>query len=400
MMTSLVTNAYLYTGDERYKRWVLDYVDAWMERLRENGGIMPDNTGPSGKIGEQRQGQWWGGLSGWNSSVSGGTDRLFNSCTVAAECALLLSGDPKYLELIRSQIEYLLDLAEKDERGQLQWPARHGPDGWESFRTIQVRDLSHVYHASMSERDYDLMVRIRDGDVERDWNYIKPALDRRSKGGEPELPRFQYYDGQNPDWPMRMLTAEYQMVMKFYEGMLADERSVEQMIEDNEWSPNPVILKGLVQVTLGAPQTIYNGGLLRATVRYFDSDRGRPGLPRDVAALVHSLGPDHAGVHLVNTSATEERHLVIQAGAFGEHQFTGVTHNELSLEFKRPIGTSLQLRARATHVLSDKTVELDSKYLAVEMPPMSSIRLTLGMRRFANDPSYAFPWHGGTVPKQ
>jgi len=33
--------------------------------------------------------------------------------------------------------------------------------------------------------------------------------------------------------------------------------------------------------------------VLRATVRYFDRDRSRPGLPRDVAALVDSLGAEH-----------------------------------------------------------------------------------------------------------
>ncbi len=400
IMTALVTNAYLYTGEEKYKRWVLEYVDAWMDRLNENDGIMPDNVGPTGKIGEQRQGQWWGGLYGWNFSITGGTDRIFNSCTIAAECAMLLSGDPKYLDLIRSQIERLLSMAKKNESGQLQWPARHGPDGWESYRTIQMRDMAHLYHASMSAEDYDLITHIRQGDVERDWNHIQPWMDRRSKTGDPELPRFQYYDGKNPDWPLRILSAEYEMMMRFYEGMLDDDRSVQEMIEDNQWPPNPVVVKGLVQVTMGTPQTLYNGGLLRATVRYFDLDRARPGLPKDIAALVDSLGPDHVGIHLVNTSATEARNLVIQAGAFGEHQFTGATYNQMSLEYKRPIGSNLQLRARAQHILTDKKVDLDSKYLGVEMPPMSSIQLRLGMRRFVNDPSYAFPWHGGKVPKQ
>ena len=45
-----------------------------------------------------------------------------------------------------------------------------------------------------------------------------------------------------------------------------------------------------------------------------------------------------------------------------------------------------------------KRVKLDSKYLAVELPPNTSIRLNLGMRRYVNTPSYAFPWHGGKIP--
>ena len=43
--TALVTNAYLYTGEEKYRRWVLDYVEVWLERIRANGGIIPDNVG-------------------------------------------------------------------------------------------------------------------------------------------------------------------------------------------------------------------------------------------------------------------------------------------------------------------------------------------------------------------
>lgn len=48
---------------------------------------------------------------------------------------------------------------------------------------------------------------------------------------------------------------------------------------------NPVTVEGLVQLTMGAPLFMYNGGLLMARLRYFDPQRGRPGLPPDVAAL-------------------------------------------------------------------------------------------------------------------
>ena len=60
--TGLVTNAYLYTGEEKYKRWVLEYTEVWLERIKANNGIVPDNVGPTGKVGEHREGQWWGGL--------------------------------------------------------------------------------------------------------------------------------------------------------------------------------------------------------------------------------------------------------------------------------------------------------------------------------------------------
>jgi hypothetical protein len=134
-----------------------------------------------------------------------------------------------------------------------------------------------------------------------------------------------------------------------------------------------VITKALAQVTLGAPQTIYNGGLLRARVRYFDAGRQRPGLPPDVAALVSRLEADQAVVQLVNLSALNSRKVTIQAGAFGEHQFTTARHTA-------------------------GEIAVNSKYLNVELPPGTGIRLELGMKRFANAPGYAFPWHGGRVP--
>lgn len=43
---------------------------------------------------------------------------------------------------------------------------------------------------------------------------------------------------------------------------------------------------------MGSPHTVYNGGLCRATARYFDARAKRPGLPPGCAALVDSLARD------------------------------------------------------------------------------------------------------------
>ena len=378
--TALVTNAYLYTGEEKYKQWVLDYTEAWMERIRRNGGILPDNVGPTGQIGENRQGQWWGGLYGWNSFV--GHYIMFSSLTIAAECALLLTGDFGYLELLRSQIRVLMENAILREDGQLTLPARYGPDGWEyvmenldrekgRFVPFRMQELAHLYHASMAAEDYDLITRIRDGDRERDWNHV-PVLGEKSYA-DTELARFQYYDGLNPDWPMKILQAEYENALTDCETIQNETRDARTLIADNPSPPDSVYTKGLTQVTMGAPQSVYTGGLLRATVRYFDSDRARPGLPPDVAALVDQLGAESAGVQLVNLSTSETRDLIVQAGAFAEHQFVDLTY-------------------------ADKTVPVESKYFAVQLPPATSIRLDVGMRRFAHRPTYAFPWHGDDIP--
>ena len=378
--TALMTNAYLYTGEDKYRRWVLDYTEAWMERIQRNGGILPDNVGPTGGIGENRQGLWWGGLYGWNTFV--GHYIMFSSLTIAAECALLLTGDYGYLELLRSQIRVLMDNAITREDGQLILPARYGPDGWEyamenydyekgRFVPYRMQELAHLYHASMAAKDYDLIARIRDTDKERDWNHV-PVLGEKSYA-DTELARFQYYDGKNPDWPEKILRAEYQNAQTDFESIQNEKRDPLALIADNVWPPNPVYTKGLTQVTMGAPQSVYTGGLLRATVRYFDADRARPGLPLDVAALVDRLEGDGAGVQLVNLNACETRNLIVQAGAFAEHEFV-----ELTCE--------------------DQSLPVESRYFAVQLPPAATIRLDVGMRRFAHRPTYAFPWHGDKIP--
>jgi hypothetical protein len=50
--TSLMANAYLFTGEQKYADWVKEYVETWLERTRQNGGITPDNVGLDGIAGE------------------------------------------------------------------------------------------------------------------------------------------------------------------------------------------------------------------------------------------------------------------------------------------------------------------------------------------------------------
>ena len=409
---ALVTNAYLYTGDEKYKRWVLEYTEAWLDRMRRNNGVMPDNVGPTGKIGEHRNGVWWGGQYGWNHYQ--GYNIMFHSLTIAAECALLLTGDFGYLELLRSQIRLLLENSITREDGQLIMPTRYGPDGWCYDPPVgpsnddilpkrgvytgpipwRMQELAHLYHASMSTEDYELITRIRDGEVERDWNEIGDRGGEKN-GGETEFARFQYYDGLNPDWPEKILSAEYRWATEAFDKIRLDDRTVEEIITTNFFPPNPVFTKGLTQVTMGAPQSVYNGGLLRATVRYYDRDNARPGLPKDVAALVDKLGADAVGIQLVNLSNTETRNAIIQAGAFGEHQFTGLKYRSMNQEELRQ---NPYLWLRSEREYAEKETSVNGKYFVVELPPSTSVRLEVGMRRFVNNPSYAFPWHGETIP--
>ena len=74
---------------------------------------------------------------------------------------------------------------------------------------------------------------------------------------------------------------------------------------------------------MGAPLPHYNEAAGGAA-GYFDCAQQRPGLPPDVAALVSGLSESGCEVTLINLSETEEREVLIQAGAMGEHRFTDV----------------------------------------------------------------------------
>jgi hypothetical protein len=56
--TVLPTNAYLVSGDAKYRTWVLEYMDAWLDRMKRNGGIIPSFVDLDGRIGGPK-GEWW-----------------------------------------------------------------------------------------------------------------------------------------------------------------------------------------------------------------------------------------------------------------------------------------------------------------------------------------------------
>lgn len=415
--TALVANAYLYTGDEKFKKWVLEYTDAWMERIKENKGIIPDNIGPNGKIGELRKGQWWGGFFGWNCRYS--QHMIFGAVTTAAETAYLVSGDPKYLGLLRSQLDVLLKNS-KTQKGQLLVPYKYGAKGWFDYRPLELRESAHLYNSSMDSADKARIERILAGSktgprpydhyndyampVEGHLNYkwmsngIPMDFTKPVSNGDVgdllqeqeelnEAPRYLFLEGKNPGFPVKMLEADYNESLR----RIAESRGIEDIYKvPNRHSEyvaelNPVVIKSLVYLTMGGPMAIYNGGLLQVRVRYFDTQKGRPGLPDDVGALVEKIGPDNTVLSLVNINAIEPRSLIVQAGAYGEHQFGEIKYSE----------TTKDAAGKTTTV--EKTLPVNNKYFEVELPPASSIKLNMSMKRHANRPSYDFPWKAATA---
>ena len=389
--TTLATNAFLLTGEEKYKAWVREYVDAWIARTAENGGIVPDNVGLSGRIGEHIDGKWYGSYYGW--SWPHGWHSVGQAVGIAAQNATLLWRDLAYLDFPRSQIDVLIEKGiEKND--QLYIPQKYGDpgkvnyvpgawlqypitnedgtalqvDGWFEFMPMHPSDVAHLWALSMEPTDQDRAKKIakRTGskfDINA-WHHTKDS------GGH-DGAWLAYMRDEYPEYPETILKHNLSQVDARLAFMADDDEDPAHYGDAYFQRRNPITCEGLVQLTCGGPLPHYNGGLLVTRVRHFDGQQKRPGLPPDVGALVTKMTVDTTEIQFVNLNTTESRDVIVQAGAMGEHNFTSVSIND---------GQNRQ------------SIPINGTFLHVHLPPYTHIDLELGMHRFVNAPSYKHPW--------
>jgi hypothetical protein len=439
-VTGLVANAYILTGEQKYADWVKGYVDGWLKRTRENGGITPDNVGLDGKVGEYQNGKWWGGYYGWH--FPHGYYSVGMALQVGAASAVLVSsGNSQYQELPRSNMDHLIAMG-KNVNGSFVVPFKKGDRGWYDFQPIDLSFPTSLWFLSQDHADWQRLEKLRlastvDWNIAThspypnegykvlpepsedcqncdvyglaDWNVVADVRDKEDRSHEG--PWLRFLAGANPDYPEKIMTESFgQIAWKMDEirrnvllleydlrgtTKIDPEQAKLTNVHEHHWQTiNPVTTEALIQLTLGAPQLIYNGGLLHATLRYFDPVRSRPGLPPDVAALVTKIEADRAVVQLVNINPFEPRDVIVQAGTFGEHQFTRVNYQV------RTSPGSLQPShfARAPIRVADRFVDVNRRFFLVHLEPGTGQTLEMGMKRFVNRPTYAFPWQSDTIP--
>ena len=387
--TSLATNAYLLTGDDKYKSWVMEYVEAWMERTLQNDGIVPDNVGLSGKIGEHIDGKWYGSYYGW--TWPHGWHSIGQPVGIAGQNIALLTKDLGYMKFPRSQINVLINNGiEREER--IYVPYKYGDpekvsyyppvwipyilknegtalqvNGWFEFMPMHPSDVAQLWSVTMNPDDLSISEQISAKTGSKfeigAWHHTK------DQGGH-DGAWLAYMRGDYPDYPETILKHNIAQVEGRLAFMESDQKDQKTYSDSYFQQRNPVTCEGLVQLTLGAPLPHYNGGLLISRLRYFDAQSKRPGLPPDVSALVSRMTDDRTELQLVNLSRTEARDVIIQAGAMGEHNFTKVSFND---------GINI------------KTVEVKGKHVQIHLSPFTKITLDLNMKRFTNNPSYNIP---------
>jgi hypothetical protein len=346
LATCLATNAYMLAHEPKYKNWVLDYVDAWRQRMSANGGIIPTNIGLDGKIGSAAGGKWYGGVYGWGFSVvvpQTGKLAHRNGHYLGLHGfmnAYLLTGDDRFLDPWRRQIDQINSYS-KMVNGTRMYPHMHGDRGWYDYTPEKYRHGAlEVYFMSMKESDKE---RVR------------------------ENPWIAYLDGKDPAYPERVLRQDLARIRERVREMRRDTTTPDTRLADDPLHLNPASTDSLVALALGGLPTKQRGILLHCRLRYFDPGRRRAGLPADVAALIDKMDATSVAVTLVNTSPVKARTVVLQGGAYAEHQIVEA-------------------------IVDGKSSRVAGPCLSVRLRPGCGSRLVLTMKRYVNAPRLVVPF--------
>ena len=345
VVTSLPANAYMVTGDEKYRRWIVEYTDAWLARMKANDGIIPSFVDLDGTIGGPDK-RWWGNAYGWGfSPVNPVTGRREHRnriprALVGFSNALLVTGDQKYVDAWRTMIEAVNRNA-RAQNGAREYPTMFGADGWYGWQRAP-------WNVGALEV----------------WYWSMRADDRQRIGPDAWV---DYLGGNNPGYPETALQRDLDSIPKRVAGIRADKTPPEKRLADNMMAFNPAATDSLVRLMLGALVPGREGGLLNARLRYFDPVRRRAGIPNAVAALISRLEDRETVVTLVNIDSSQSRTVIVQGGAYGEHRIETVSWN-------------------------GRTSRVDAPEFTVELAPGAGATLTLAMQRYANKPTVMAPW--------
>jgi hypothetical protein len=216
----------------------------------------------------------------------------------------------------------------------------YGDQGWYHYTPSKyTRNALHLFFLTQKEDDRELV-------ASDSW--------------------LQFLEGNNPSYPERALRADLARIRASVQGIRDDETTPDTRLSDDPMHLNPASVRSLISLTMGGIHPERVGAILPCSVRYFDPQRRRAGLPRDVAALVTRVTSDELVVQLVNTNQLQRRRIILQAGGYGEHRFVSVQRG-------------------------DERRNVNARHLRVVLEPGAGDTLSFRMRRHANQPRFTFP---------
>lgn len=360
--TNLALNAYMLTGEDKYRDWMLEYVDAWYDRMEANNWVIPSLIGLDGTIGGQYGPDvWYAGAYGWGFTVDQQSPPAYALTNrprtrwafVAFMNAYMVTGDDRYLQAWRNQDDVIYNAGYMRDDGVYMTPRMYGNPEWSlegyspedadwyGFGPRDHTNLLETYFLSMRQQDRERITA--------------------------SIPWLDYLEGNNPDYAVNAIRADLEDVKKRMRMMRADNTSMDMRLVDDPMGINPVSVVSLIRLMGGALHESRRATPLYTRLRYFDADRRRAGVPEDVAALVEAMSDQSVTVSIVNLNPVESRSLVIQGGGYAEHQLVAINHNGV----RTPI---------------------DSTAFQILLEPGSGATLVIEMNRYVNKPTMDFPW--------
>ena len=257
-----------------------------------------------------------------------------------------------YIAPVRRQVDNIFAAA-INENGQVLLPHYYGESGgkvgWYGYRQGEFYPTGAL--GNLSETTIELYLWSQNpADVKR---ILPNPSDRRNVQGWVE-----FLQGSRPNYPVEAMKDEQQNVQRV---------AARTSKKASGYGASPVAFESLANLTLGAANLYGSGDVLRSQVRYFDPEGRRAGLAQDVAALVEKIEPESVTLTLVNTSPSAPRRLVVQMGAYGEHQ-------------------AISVRA------GGRVIPVNAPYFEVRLSPGAGEQIVIATKRLANDPTLRFPW--------
>jgi len=222
------------------------------------------------------------------------------------------------------------------------YPHMYGDQGWYDFTADKYdHGAMELWYWSMSEADRQRV----------------PASNWLS-----------YLAGKAPGFPEESLQREFTVIRNKVAAIRADTTTPDTRLADDPLDKNPATVQTLNQLMQGGIHPGRRATVLHCRIRYFDPIARRAGLPQDVGALVESLTDSGVTISLVNVSQVQPRTISVQAGGYGEHEFTSMS------------------------VDGGQAVKLNALTITIQLEPGCGAKLNLGMKRYANQPTLALPW--------
>lgn len=344
--TTMAVNAYMATGDQKYKQWLLEYVDAWVQRAKDNNDILPSNIGLDGTIGGECDGKWYGGCYGWGFTVVvpqtgelSDRNALYRGIAGFGN-ALLMTGDRSYIDVWRKMLESV-NRNSKYENGKTLYPHMYGDDGWYGFDELP-------YSWGALDTFY--------------W-----SMDAADRKYVPNSEWLEFLDGNSAEFPVSAMEDEFGSIRQKMKGVEEDTSSPDTRLSDNTLKFNTANQTCLTQLMMGGLTPRF-GEPLHARVRYFDPTERRAGIPEDVAALVVGMTDATTTLSLANISPINSRKMIIQAGAYAEHQINSVE-------------------------LNGEIIAVNGSFLTVELRPSTVSKIVMRLERYTNQPTFSHPWN-------